>query len=419
MAQVTFDKIRKEYQDGTVAVPSLDLEIADGEFMVLVGPSGCGKSTALRMIAGLEEITDGTLNIGERTVNDLPPGERDVAMVFQNYALYPHMTVRGNMGFALEMAKVPKDQIAERVDKAAAILGLTAYLDRTPKALSGGQRQRVAMGRAIVREPSVFLMDEPLSNLDAKLRVQMRGEIIRLQRELATTMVYVTHDQVEAMTMGDRVAVMRKGILQQVAPPQDLYERPNNLFVAGFIGSPAMNFLTASPKGKTASTPPISVISPWRSTHAWPNGIRVSTKASGRTSSSAYGPNTLRTRREAPFPPISTCRSPAIWLSQWAPRPRSTSACPCHRPNSRALPSRPMTRRFPVVPTTRRPSLPASKASCGSTRVIAWPPPFEPTRLISSTPKPGYPSARTSMVCQAPQFHLDKHTDSVWTNVCF
>jgi multiple sugar transport system ATP-binding protein len=246
MAQVTFDKIRKEYQDGTVAVPSLDLEIADGEFMVLVGPSGCGKSTALRMIAGLEEITDGTLNIGERTVNDLPPGERDVAMVFQNYALYPHMTVRGNMGFALEMAKVSKDQIAERVDKAAAILGLTAYLDRTPKALSGGQRQRVAMGRAIVREPSVFLMDEPLSNLDAKLRVQMRGEIIRLQRELATTMVYVTHDQVEAMTMGDRVAVMRKGVLQQVAPPQDLYERPNNLFVAGFIGSPAMNFLTAS-----------------------------------------------------------------------------------------------------------------------------------------------------------------------------
>jgi multiple sugar transport system ATP-binding protein len=246
MAQVTFDKIRKEYQDGTVAVPSLDLEIADGEFMVLVGPSGCGKSTALRMIAGLEEITDGTLNIGERTVNDLPPGERDVAMVFQNYALYPHMTVRGNMGFALEMAKVPKDKIAERVDKAAAILGLTAYLDRTPKALSGGQRQRVAMGRAIVREPSVFLMDEPLSNLDAKLRVQMRGEIIRLQRELATTMVYVTHDQVEAMTMGDRVAVMRKGVLQQVAPPQDLYERPNNLFVAGFIGSPAMNFLTAS-----------------------------------------------------------------------------------------------------------------------------------------------------------------------------
>ena len=246
MAQVTFDKIRKEYQDGTVAVPSLDLEIADGEFMVLVGPSGCGKSTALRMIAGLEEITEGTLNIGQRTVNDLPPGERDVAMVFQNYALYPHMTVRGNMGFALEMAKVPKAQIAERVDKAAAILGLTAYLDRTPKALSGGQRQRVAMGRAIVREPSVFLMDEPLSNLDAKLRVQMRGEIIRLQRELATTMVYVTHDQVEAMTMGDRVAVMRKGILQQVAPPQDLYERPNNLFVAGFIGSPAMNFLTAS-----------------------------------------------------------------------------------------------------------------------------------------------------------------------------
>ena len=246
MAQVTFDKIRKEYQDGTVAVPSLDLAITDGEFMVLVGPSGCGKSTALRMIAGLEEITDGELCIGERRVNELPPGARDVAMVFQNYALYPHMTVRGNMGFALEMAKVPKAQIKERVDKAASILGLTAYLDRTPKALSGGQRQRVAMGRAIVRQPSVFLMDEPLSNLDAKLRVQMRKEIIDLQRDLGTTMVYVTHDQVEAMTMGDRVAVMRKGLLQQVAAPQDLYERPDNLFVAGFIGSPAMNFLDAT-----------------------------------------------------------------------------------------------------------------------------------------------------------------------------
>ena len=246
MAEVTFSKIRKEYGDGTVAVQDLNLDIVDGEFMVLVGPSGCGKSTALRMIAGLEEISDGDLNIGPRRVNDLPPGARDVAMVFQNYALYPHMTVGENMGFALEMAKVPKAEISRRVADAARILGLTEYLNRKPKALSGGQRQRVAMGRAIVREPAVFLMDEPLSNLDAKLRVQMRAEIIRLQRELATTMVYVTHDQVEAMTMGDRVAVMRKGVLQQVADPQVLYERPDNLFVAGFIGSPAMNFLAST-----------------------------------------------------------------------------------------------------------------------------------------------------------------------------
>jgi multiple sugar transport system ATP-binding protein len=245
MAAVTFDDVSKQYDDGTVAVRSLNLSIEDGEFVVLVGPSGCGKSTALRMIAGLEEITGGDLTIGERRVNDLPPGARDVAMVFQSYALYPHMSVRENMGFALEMAKMPKSEIKDRVDKAAAILGLTEYLDRKPKALSGGQRQRVAMGRSIVRQPAVFLMDEPLSNLDAKLRVQMRAEIIRLQGELDTTMVYVTHDQVEAMTMGDRVAVMRKGVLQQVAKPQDLYERPDNLFVAGFIGSPAMNFVTA------------------------------------------------------------------------------------------------------------------------------------------------------------------------------
>ena len=213
--------------------------------MVLVGPSGCGKSTALRMIAGLEEISDGELRIGERVVNEVPPGDRDIAMVFQNYALYPHMTVRQNIGFALEVAKVKKDEINRRVEDAAEMLGLTEYLDRLPKALSGGQRQRVAMGRAIVRSPQVFLMDEPLSNLDAKLRVQMRSDIIQLQARLGTTMVYVTHDQVEAMTMGHRVAVMRKGVLQQVAPPQELYLRPANLFVAAFIGSPAMNLVTA------------------------------------------------------------------------------------------------------------------------------------------------------------------------------
>jgi multiple sugar transport system ATP-binding protein len=244
MAAVTFANITKRYKDGPKAVDDLNLDIADGEFMVLVGPSGCGKSTALRMIAGLEEISDGELRIGERVVNEVPPGDRDIAMVFQNYALYPHMTVRQNIGFALEVAKVKKDEIKRRVDEAAELLGLTEYLDRLPKALSGGQRQRVAMGRAIVRSPQVFLMDEPLSNLDAKLRVQMRSDIITLQARLGTTMVYVTHDQVEAMTMGHRVAVMRKGILQQVAPPQELYLRPANLFVAAFIGSPAMNLFT-------------------------------------------------------------------------------------------------------------------------------------------------------------------------------
>ncbi|MCX6521241.1 MAG: sn-glycerol-3-phosphate ABC transporter ATP-binding protein UgpC [Actinobacteria bacterium] len=245
MAAVTFNNISKRYKDGPKAVDDLNLEITDGEFMVLVGPSGCGKSTALRMIAGLEEISDGELRIGERVVNEVPPGDRDIAMVFQNYALYPHMTVRQNIGFALEVAKVRKDEINRRVEDAAEMLGLTEYLDRLPKALSGGQRQRVAMGRAIVRSPQVFLMDEPLSNLDAKLRVQMRSDIIQLQARLGTTMVYVTHDQVEAMTMGHRVAVMRKGVLQQVAPPQELYLRPANLFVAAFIGSPAMNLITA------------------------------------------------------------------------------------------------------------------------------------------------------------------------------
>jgi multiple sugar transport system ATP-binding protein len=246
MSVVSFRSVSKQYKgDGPLAVDSLDLVIEDGEFMVLVGPSGCGKSTALRMIAGLEEVTGGELAIGDRVVNDVPPGDRDIAMVFQNYALYPHMTVRSNIGFALEVAKVPKAEIKSRTEDAAEMLGLTEYLDRLPKALSGGQRQRVAMGRAIVRSPQVFLMDEPLSNLDAKLRVQMRSEIIHIQKQLGTTMVYVTHDQIEAMTMGHRVAVMRAGLLQQVAPPQELYHRPANLFVAAFIGSPAMNLVDA------------------------------------------------------------------------------------------------------------------------------------------------------------------------------
>ena len=246
MAAVTFDGITKTYPDGTTAVNDFDLEIADGEFMVLVGPSGCGKTTALRMVAGLEDISRGVLKIGDRTVNHVPSRDRDIAMVFQSYALYPHLTVYDNIAFGLKIKKVPKAEIEKRVSEAARILDLEPYLKRKPRALSVGQRQRVAMGRAIVRQPAAFLMDEPLSNLDAKLRVQMRAEIAGLQRTLGVTTVYVTHDQVEAMTMGDRVAVMRKGELQQVADPQTLYDRPVNLFVGGFIGSPAMNMIEAT-----------------------------------------------------------------------------------------------------------------------------------------------------------------------------
>ena len=246
MAAITYEGVSKIYDDGTRAVEDFDLEIEDGEFMVLVGPSGCGKTTALRMLAGLEEISEGEIRIDERVVNDLTPRERDIAMVFQSYALYPHLSVYDNIAFSLKLHKVPKAEIDKRVRDAARILDLEPYLKRKPKALSGGQRQRVAMGRAIVRQPSAFLMDEPLSNLDAKLRVQMRAEIRGLQRDLAVTTMYVTHDQVEAMTMGDRVAVMRKGELQQAADPQELYDHPVNLFVAGFIGSPAMNLLEAT-----------------------------------------------------------------------------------------------------------------------------------------------------------------------------
>jgi multiple sugar transport system ATP-binding protein len=235
--------VGKVYDDGTRAVADLNIDIRDGEFLVLVGPSGCGKTTALRMVAGLETVSEGEIRIGDRVVNDVPPRDRDIAMVFQSYALYPHMSVRQNIGFGLELRKVPKAELNRRVEEAAKVLGLSEYLDRKPRNLSGGQRQRVAMGRAIVRQPQAFLMDEPLSNLDAKLRVQMRAEIGRLQRDLGVTTIYVTHDQTEAMTLGHRVAVMKKGVLQQIAPPQELYDRPINLFVAGFIGSPAMNFL--------------------------------------------------------------------------------------------------------------------------------------------------------------------------------
>jgi len=241
MATVSLDGVEKIYDNGYHAIHDLSLDIQDKEFLVLVGPSGCGKSTALRMVAGLESISGGELRIGDRVVNDVEPKDRDIAMVFQNYALYPHMSVYDNIGFALKLAKVPKEEIDVRVRKASAILELDSYLDRKPGLLSGGQRQRVAMGRAIVRQPAAFLMDEPLSNLDAKLRVQMRAEIAALQRELAVTTVYVTHDQVEAMTMGDRVAVLKDGYLQQVDTPQNLYDRPDNVFVGAFIGSPSMN----------------------------------------------------------------------------------------------------------------------------------------------------------------------------------
>jgi len=255
MADIQLDHVTKRFPDGYEAVRDMNLEIKDGEFMILVGPSGCGKSTALRMIAGLEDITDGELKIDGNVVNELSPKDRDIAMVFQNYALYPHMSVRDNMGFALRLRGLDKEEINSKVEDAARILDLEPHLDRKPSQLSGGQRQRVAMGRAIVRDPAAFLMDEPLSNLDAKLRVQMRTEVSRIQQRLGTTTIYVTHDQTEALTLGDRVAVMRSGVLQQVGRPMELYNEPVNLFVAGFIGSPAMNFMPASVEGDTVKLP--------------------------------------------------------------------------------------------------------------------------------------------------------------------
>jgi multiple sugar transport system ATP-binding protein len=255
MAEIALEHVTKRYGDGYEAVKDMNLDVADGEFMILVGPSGCGKSTALRMVAGLEDITDGELKIGGTVVNDRAPKDRDIAMVFQNYALYPHMTVAENMGFALKLAKTPQQEIDQKVNEAAKILDLQEHLNRKPANLSGGQRQRVAMGRAIVRNPSAFLMDEPLSNLDAKLRVQMRAEISRIQQRFETTTIYVTHDQTEALTLGDRIAVMRAGVLQQVGSPNELYTRPSNLFVAGFIGSPSMNFLPGEIDGDQVKLP--------------------------------------------------------------------------------------------------------------------------------------------------------------------
>jgi multiple sugar transport system ATP-binding protein len=253
VSTINLESVTKHFPGGVVAVNDLSLDVEEGEFMVLVGPSGCGKTTALRMVAGLEPVTSGQIRIADRVVTRLPPRDRDIAMVFQNYALYAHMSVRGNMAFGLKMARIPRAEIRRRVDEAANMLGLVDLLDRKPKQLSGGQRQRVAMGRAIVREPSAFLMDEPLSNLDAKLRVEMRGEIIRVQRRIAAPTLYVTHDQTEAMTMGDRVAILRDGVLQQLGTPDEIYDEPVNLFVAGFIGSPSMNLIPATLEGRAAA----------------------------------------------------------------------------------------------------------------------------------------------------------------------
>ena len=299
MATVTFDHVFKRYGE-VVAVSDLNLEIKDGEFMVLVGPSGCGKTTSLRMIAGLEEISEGDLRIGEKVVNDVAPKDRDIAMVFQSYALYPHMTVRDNLAFGLKLRKVPKPDQEKRINEAAGILQLEKLLDRKPKELSGGQRQRVALGRAIVREPSVFLMDEPLSNLDAKLRVQTRAEIARLHQRLGTTTVYVTHDQVEAMTMGQRIAVMSMGLLQQVGTPQDLYDAPRNRFVAGFIGSPSMNF---------AELPVTDVIGGAAVSFPIPERYAASVRAAGATVVAGFRPEHLELGEVAG--PVGTVRGTA------------------------------------------------------------------------------------------------------------
>ena len=329
VAEITLESLTKVYPDGTQAVTDLQLDVPSGEFVVFVGPSGCGKTTALRMVAGLESITSGHVMIDGQVVNDLPPKDRDIAMVFQNYALYPHMNAAKNMGFALKMRGLPQGEIDTRVKEAARILGLADSLHKKPRTLSGGQRQRVAMGRAIVRNPQAFLMDEPLSNLDAKLRVEMRAEIARIQRDLGVTTIYVTHDQTEAMTMGDRVAVMRSGLLQQVAVPKELYERPRNLFVAEFIGSPAMNLVDGPRRahGRGGLVPlrpaPVAPRADDPRAPSRPRRLRGT-----RTSCSASGPRTWRTPPScARRTPTASSRSSATSARTWAPRSTCTSTC--------------------------------------------------------------------------------------------
>ena len=381
MAEIVLDHVVKRYPDGALAVDDFSLEIADGEFIILVGPSGCGKSTLLNMVAGLEDITQGELSIDGTVVNDKAPKDRDIAMVFQSYALYPHMTVGENMAFPLVLAGVDKGTIKSKVDEAAEMLELTAHLDRKPANLSGGQRQRVAMGRAIVRSPKAFLMDEPLSNLDAKLRVQMRTQVARIQKTLATTTLYVTHDQTEAMTLGDRVVVLRGGVVQQVGSPTDLYQHPTNLFVAGFIGSPAMNFLAATIEGDSLNCGLGKIAMPDRIRRAV--DTRQGPRGHHRHPSRALRGRRARGRR--PGCDGARCRSTSS--SPWAPTstPTSPSAARRTRATSTTWPrtwGRTCTARAPrstPASTPRRTCVPASRPTSGST----------PRRWRSSTPRPG------------------------------
>jgi len=405
MATVELDEVTKVYPNGVEAVQNVSLEIGDGELMVLVGPSGCGKTTVLRMVAGLEEISDGEVRIGGRVVNDVSPKDRDIAMVFQNYALYPHMTVAQNIGFGLKMRRLPRAEVELKVRNTAKMLGLSQWLERKPAQLSGGQRQRVAMGRAIVREPKVFLMDEPLSNLDAKLRVQMRAEVSRIQRRLGVSMLYVTHDQTEAMTMGDRVAVLLGGVLQQCAAPQELYERPINIFVAAFIGSPAMNLYEGAltPEGTAVSRVPSDSSSPRRCggrvRRSPPTGARGSWWGSARSTSQPPRQGTLRHCRvtwSCSRPWGRSCWCTSAWtrplLRCLVRRPAAAAASP--RGTIRARPPRlGVSPGWTPGPGSGLASGRASRsapARCTSlTRTRAWPSGMRPrARVASRCPLP-------------------------------
>ena len=335
MARVAFDGVTKVYPGPVVAVEDLTLEVADGEFLILVGPSGCGKSTALRMVAGLERISDGTITIGDRVVNDVPPKDRDIAMVFQNYALYPHMTVEKNLGFGLRRRRAPREEVRRRVDEVSRMLGLDDLLRRRPGQLSGGQRQRVAMGRALVREPEVFLLDEPLSNLDAKLRVQMRSELKRLHDRIGVTTIYVTHDQVEAITLGERIAVLSDGVLQQVGPPQEVYDHPANVFVAGFIGSPPMNLLAGMALDGRVTVGEVELerrAARPTARSSWASGPRVCVRwdrstgvRSSRSASTSSSRSATRSSCTARWRRRTAPRRPRPTEGSWRPRPRAAA----------------------------------------------------------------------------------------------